>query len=91
VTFADKLKVRLTGFKEYLDLPSLAVNTNDFFLCKRYVGADKGDPILFILLIPNANNPCRDLLILADHDIYRKQIFTAATALLADAKDLFDG
>ena len=45
----------------------------------------------FLFFLLRTYNLCRDFPAFADHYIYRKQIFAAAAALLANAKDLIDG
>ena len=92
VALAYKLQIGLAGFEEHLNLPPLPIDTDDLFLCKGRIGADQSDPVLLVFLIPNADNPGGYLpLTFTDHDIYGKQVFTAAAALFADAEDLVDG
>jgi len=61
------------------------------FFRESRICADKGNPVPLVLLVAHTYDLCRDLPVFADHYIYRKQIFAAAAALLADAKDLIDG
>ena len=91
VALTDKLQVGFAGFEEYLDLPSFAVYSNDLFFREHRIGANESDPIFLVLLISNADDFGGDLLILSCHDLYGKQIFTAAAALFADTEDFIDG
>ena len=90
MTFRNQLKVRLAGLEEHLDLPALSVNPDDLLLGKIRVRADKSNPVFLILLVPHADDLCRDLLVLSDLNVYRKQILTAPAAFFADAEDPVD-
>ena len=85
MAFRHQLKIGFAGLEKDLDLPAFSINPDDFFFGKIRIGTDKGDPVLFILLVADTDNLCRDLLFFSDQDIYRKQIFAASPALLTDA------
>ena len=91
VAFADQLKITFAGLEKELYLPSFSINTDNLLFRESRICADKGNPVLLVLLVAHTYDLCRDLPVFADHYIYRKQIFAAAAALLADAKDLIDG
>ena len=91
VAFCNKLKIRLTGLEKHLDLPPFPINPADLLFGKIRIRTDKGDPVLFVLPVTDADNLCRDLLVLlSDHDVYGEQVFAPAATLLTDAKDLAD-
>ena len=91
MAFRNQLKKGLAGLKEDFDLPAFSINPDDLFFGKIRIGTDKGDPVLFILLVADTDDLCRNLLFFSDQDIYRKQIFAASPALLTDAEYLLDG
>ena len=88
VAFCNQLQVGLTGLEKHLDLPAFPINPNDLFFGKIRVCTDKSNPVLLILLVADTDNLCRNLLFLSNCDVYRKQIFAAATAFLTDAENL---
>ena len=91
MTFADQLKIGLAGLEKDLYLPPFPIDTDNLFFRERRVCADKGNPVLLVLLVAYTYDLCRDLPVFSDHYIYREQVLAAAAALLADAKDLVDG
>ena len=68
-----------------------SINTEDLLFRESRIRADKGNTVLLVLLVAYTYNLCWDIPVFADHYIYGKQIFSAAAALLADAKDQTDG
>ena len=90
MTFCDQLKVRLTGLEEHFDLPALPVDPNDLFFRKIRSCTDERNPVFLVLFVAYTYDLCRDLMILPNHDVYRKKILAATSALLTDAEDLID-
>ena len=90
MTFRNQLKKGLAGLEKYLNLPSFPINTDDLLFGEIRICTDKSNPILLVLLITDTDNLCRDLPVLPNHDIHRKQILAAATAFLRNAEDLVD-
>ena len=91
VAFTDQLKITFAGLEKDLYLPSFSINTDDLLCRESRICADKDNPFLLVLLFAHTYNLYRDLPVFADHYIYRKQIFAAAAALLADAKYFING
>lgn len=91
MVFRNQLKKGFAGLEKDLDLPAFSINPDDLFFGKTRIGIDKGDPVLFILLVADTDDLCRDILFFSDQDIYRNQIFAASPALLTDAEYLLDG
>ena len=91
MAFRQQLKIRFAGLEEDLDLPAFSINPDNLFFGKIRICTDKGNPVLFILLVTDTDDLCRNLLFFSDQDIYRKQIFAASPALLTDAEYLLDG
>ena len=91
MTFCDQLKVRLTGLEEHFDLPALPVDPNDLFFRKIRSCTDERNPVFLVLFVAYTYDLCRDLMILPNHDVYRKKILAATSALLTDAESDADG
>ena len=51
MTFRNQLEIGLTGLEEHLDLPALSVDADDLFFGKVRLRADKGNPVLLILML----------------------------------------
>lgn len=75
MALSDQVKIRLTGLEENLDLSTFAVDADDLLRSKLHVGANKGNPVFFVVSVANTDDPRRDLLIPAGQYIDRKQIF----------------
>ena len=91
VTFRNQLEIGLAGLKKHLDLPAFPIDPDDLFFGKVRFRADISHPVLLIFSVSYTDDLCRDFLVFSNHDVYRKQIFTASAALFADAEDLADG
>ena len=90
MAFRVQVQIRLTGFEKYLDLPTLSIDPNDFFFGEFLIRASESYPIFLLVFVTNTHNLGRDLLLFANHNINRKNIFATATTFPTDSKDLFD-
>ena len=91
VAFGDKLEIRFAGLEKNFDLPAFSINTYDLFLREACISTDESDPVLLFLLVPDADDPGGDLLVLSDHDVNGKKIFAASGTLPAHTVDLVYG
>ena len=87
MAFFYQSEICFTCLEKHLDLPPLPIIANDFLFREIRICADKGDPVLLVLLITDTNNFSRYLPVFSDHDMNGEQILAAAAALLANAKD----
>ena len=51
MAFPKQIQHRFTGFEENLDLPAFPINTDDLFLGKGRIGADKSKPVLAVRFV----------------------------------------
>lgn len=70
VAFADQLKIAFAGLEKDLYPPPFSINTDDLLFRESRICADKGDPVLLVLLVAHTYNLCRDIPVFADHYIY---------------------
>ena len=91
MAFRNQLQIRLAGLEENFDLPPFPIDPDDLFLRQFRICADKSDPVFFVLLVPNADNPGRNFLVFTNHDSYGEKVFASAAALFTDAENLIDG
>jgi hypothetical protein len=69
VAFADQLKITFAGLEKDLYLPSFSINTDNLLFRESRICADKGNPVLLVLLVSHTYNLCRDFPVFADHNI----------------------
>ena len=59
VGFLEELQELLTGLEKHLNIPAIAVVTDNFFLGKAHICSNDGDPILLVGAITHADNTRR--------------------------------
>ncbi len=90
VALTNQIQIRLAGFEENLDLPPLSIDSDDIFLRKIRIGADKGNPVFLVLLVSDTNDFGWNLPCFADEDIDGKKIFAATSAFFTDSEDFLE-
>ena len=85
-----QLQVSLAGLEKDLDLPAFPIDPDDLFFGKIRIGADESNPILFVFLIADTDDFCRNLPAFSNPDIDREQILAATAAFFTNTEDLLD-
>lgn len=92
VALGAQMQQGLAGLEEYLDVPALAVDPQDFLRLQADICADEGDPVLAVIAVAHADDPRRNgvSLTVCQRDVDGQQILGSPAPLLARGKDLLD-